>query len=130
MLQEYNVLQNHRGGILNPLSMKLLRTLQGANANSVERSVVRELFVRYFESGMGAKREVLEIIAKTLLFSEEDMVKVGLARRGFLTTILGDDTSKDSVSEKWVEFLMRETEDDIATDTNRVTAEEEKNSFH
>mmetsp|Transcript_31738 Transcript_31738/g.122960 ORF Transcript_31738/g.122960 Transcript_31738/m.122960 type:complete len:600 (-) Transcript_31738:148-1947(-) len=102
----------------------------GANANSVERSVVRELFVRYFESGMGAKREVLEIIAKTLLFSEEDMVKVGLARRGFLTTILGDDTSKDSVSEKWVEFLMRETEDDIATDTNRVTAEEEKNSFH
>ncbi|KAJ8906125.1 hypothetical protein NDN08_002623 [Rhodosorus marinus] len=102
----------------------------GANANSVETSVVRELIVRYFESGTRAKREVLEIIAKTLLFSEEDMAKVGLARRGLLTSILGDDTSKDSVSEKWVEFLMRETEEDIATDANRVTAEEEQNSMH
>uniref|UniRef100_A0A7S0BRA9 GRIP domain-containing protein n=1 Tax=Rhodosorus marinus TaxID=101924 RepID=A0A7S0BRA9_9RHOD len=102
----------------------------GANANSVEKSVVRDLLVRYFGSGTRAKREVLEIIAKTLLFSEEDMAKVGLVQGGLLTTILGGDLSKDSVSEKWVEFLMRETEEDIVTDANLVTPEEEKNSIH
>lgn len=88
----------------------------------VDRRYIRQLLVNYFRVGMARRRDVLELISRMLGFSEDDLVAVGL-KRVALTERIGsllqppelDGNSLaplGTVTDKWIEFLMKETEEE------------------
>lgn len=92
-----------------------------AGGQLVDRRVVRQLLVSYFRVGAIRRRDVLELMSRMLAFSEADNVAVGLKRRALMDRIGSlvqppelDDSSLPplgTVSDKWIEFLMHETEE-------------------
>lgn len=92
-----------------------------AGGQLVDRRVVRQLLISYFRVGSVRRRDVLELMSRMLAFSEADNVAVGLKRRALMDRIgsLVQAPELDSatlpplgtVSDKWIEFLMKETEE-------------------
>lgn len=92
-----------------------------AGGQLVDRRVVRQLLVSYFRVGSLRRRDVLELMSRMLAFSEADNVAVGLKRRALMERIGSlvqppelDDAQLPplgTVSDKWIEFLMNETEE-------------------
>lgn len=92
-----------------------------AGGQLVDRRVVRQLLVSYFRVGTVRRRDVLELMSRMLAFSESDNVAVGLKRRALMDRIgslvqapeMDDATLPPlgTVSDKWIEFLMKETEE-------------------
>lgn len=92
-----------------------------AGGQLVDRRVVRQLLVSYFRVGSVRRRDVLELMSRMLAFSEADNTAVGLRRRALMDRIGSlvqppemDDASLPpigTVSDKWIEFLMKETEE-------------------
>jgi len=92
-----------------------------AGGQLVDRRVVRQLLVSYFRVGSVRRRDVLELMSRMLAFSESDNVAVGLKRRALMDRIGSlvqapelDNASLPpigTVSDKWIEFLMKETEE-------------------
>eukprot|EP00172_Hildenbrandia_rubra_P000641 Plantae.Rhodophyta-Hildenbrandia_rubra.ctg13471.p1 GENE.Plantae.Rhodophyta-Hildenbrandia_rubra.ctg13471~~Plantae.Rhodophyta-Hildenbrandia_rubra.ctg13471.p1 ORF type:complete len:638 (-),score=186.22 Plantae.Rhodophyta-Hildenbrandia_rubra.ctg13471:689-2602(-) len=92
------------------------------NEEMVDRRIIRQMLVRFLGENSGRRREVLELMTKMLDFGEEDLVMAGLKRKKFMER-LGDMVQTSprvpgdvtlgpvgSVSDKWIEFLMKETE--------------------
>lgn len=87
----------------------------------VDRRVVRQLLISYFRVGSVRRRDVLELMSRMLAFSDADNVAVGLKRRALMDRIgslvqapeLDNGTLPPlgTVSDKWIEFLMKETEE-------------------
>lgn len=92
-----------------------------AGGQLVDRRVVRQLLVSYFRVGSIRRRDVLELMSRMLAFSDGDNVAVGLKRRALMDRIGSlvqppelDNASLPplgTVSDKWIEFLMNETEE-------------------
>ena len=92
-----------------------------AGGQLVDRRVVRQLLVSYFRVGSVRRRDVLELMSRMLAFSESDNIAVGLKRRALMDRLgslvqapeLDDATLPPlgTVSDKWIEFLMKETEE-------------------
>eukprot|EP00177_Eucheuma_denticulatum_P007859 GFKZ01014303.1.p1 GENE.GFKZ01014303.1~~GFKZ01014303.1.p1 ORF type:complete len:1965 (+),score=426.89 GFKZ01014303.1:106-5895(+) len=92
-----------------------------AGGELVDRRVVRQLLVSYFRVGSVRRRDVLELMSRMLAFSEGDKVAVGLKRRALMERIgslVQAPEMEDAqlaplgtVSDKWIEFLMKETEE-------------------
>eukprot|EP00178_Gracilaria_changii_P001447 TRINITY_DN11_c0_g1_i1.p1 TRINITY_DN11_c0_g1~~TRINITY_DN11_c0_g1_i1.p1 ORF type:complete len:1552 (+),score=399.19 TRINITY_DN11_c0_g1_i1:2293-6948(+) len=92
-----------------------------AGGQLVDRRVVRQLLVSYFRVGSVRRRDVLELMSRMLAFSESDNIAVGLKRRALIDRLGSlvqapelDDASLPpigTVSDKWIEFLMKETEE-------------------
>ena len=92
-----------------------------AGGQLVDRRVVRQLLISYFRVGSIRRRDVLELMSRMLAFSDADNVAVGLKRRALMDRIgslvqppeLDDATLPPlgTVSDKWIEFLMNETEE-------------------
>lgn len=93
-----------------------------AEGHLVDRRVVRQLLISYFRVDSVRRRDVLELMSRMLAFSESDSVVVGLKRRALMDRLGSlvqapdlDNTSLPplgTVSDKWIEFLMKETEED------------------
>ncbi len=89
----------------------------------VDRRVIRQLLVNYFRVGLARRRDVLELMSRMLGFSEADLVAVGLKRVAFMdrigSLVQPPDLEGNSlpplgtVSDKWIEFLMKETEEEV-----------------
>eukprot|EP00824_Muranothrix_gubernata_P013170 TRINITY_DN2756_c0_g1_i1.p1 TRINITY_DN2756_c0_g1~~TRINITY_DN2756_c0_g1_i1.p1 ORF type:complete len:189 (-),score=37.96 TRINITY_DN2756_c0_g1_i1:2-514(-) len=96
--------------------------------NMVDRRVISQMIIRYFEKG--SSREVLDLIARILQFSDEDKMKVGLVRKksgwaSLLPAIVRLGGTNDShptpalpdlsnpnhpgFLDMWTEFLLRES---------------------
>lgn len=92
-----------------------------AGGELVDRRVVRQLLVSYFRVGSLRRRDVLELMSRMLAFSEGDKVAVGLKRRALMERIGSLVQAPEiedaqlaplgTVSDKWIEFLMKETEE-------------------
>lgn len=92
-----------------------------AGGQLVDRRVVRQLLVSYFRVGSVRRRDVLELMSRMLAFSESDNIAVGLKRRALIDRLgsLVQPPELDNaalppigtVSDKWIEFLMKETEE-------------------
>lgn len=92
-----------------------------AGGELVDRRVVRQLLVSYFRVGSVRRRDVLGLMSRMLAFSESDNLAVGLKRRALMDRLGSlvqapdlDDASLPplgTVSDKWIEFLMKETEE-------------------
>lgn len=92
-----------------------------AEEQLVDRRVVRQLLVSYFRVDSVRRRDVLQLMSRMLAFSESDNVAVGLKRRALMDRLGSlvqapelDDASLPplgTVSDKWIEFLMKEAED-------------------
>lgn len=92
-----------------------------AGGQLVDRRVVRQLLVSYFRVGSIRRRDVLELMSRMLAFSDADNVAVGLKRRALMDRLGSlvqppelEDASLPplgTVSDKWIEFLMNETEE-------------------
>lgn len=88
----------------------------------VDRRVIRQLLVNYFRVGSARRRDVLELMSRMLAFSDADLVAVGLKRRALMERIGSFVQPPDldgnslpplgTVSEKWIEFLLKETEEE------------------
>ena len=91
-----------------------------AGGQLVDRRVVRQLLISYFRVGSVRRRDVLELMSRMLAFSDSDNIAVGLKRRALMDRLgslvqapeLDDATLPPlgTVSDKWIEFLMNETE--------------------
>lgn len=96
-----------------------------AGGQLVDRRVVRQLLVSYFRVGSVRRRDVLQLMSRMLAFSDADNQAVGLTRRALMDRIgsfvqapdVADDAAGaalppiGTVSDKWIEFLMKETEE-------------------
>lgn len=92
-----------------------------AGGQLVDRRVVRQLLISYFRVGSVRRRDVLELMSRMLAFTDSDNIAVGLKRRAFMDRLGSlvqppelDDASLPplgTVSDKWIEFLMKETEE-------------------
>lgn len=92
-----------------------------AGGQLVDRRVVRQLLVSYFRVGSVRRRDVLELMSRMLAFSDSDNIAVGLKHRALMDRIGSlvqapyvDNASLPplgTVSDKWIEFLMKETEE-------------------
>ncbi|PXF43304.1 Golgin candidate 4 [Gracilariopsis chorda] len=92
-----------------------------AGGQLVDRRVVRQLLVSYFRVGSVRRRDVLELMSRMLAFSDSDNIAVGLKRRALIDRLgsLVQPPELDNaalppigtVSDKWIEFLMKETEE-------------------
>jgi len=73
--------------------------------------MVSKLFITYVE-GKTNKREVLDVMARTLNFSDEEKQRVGLtsSRWSLLPRVFGEDKSKGekTLTDLWVDFLLKE----------------------
>jgi hypothetical protein len=108
--------------------------LQFTHSDTVDRRLIANLFVSFFSQGR--PRDVLDIIARTLNFTDEERVIVGLRRLsidgggpgilgGLLSTVTTiaspgreftprEDPAKSTLSDLWYEYLMAETDVDDA----------------
>lgn len=92
-----------------------------AEEQLVDRRVVRQLLVSYFRVDSVRRRDVLQLMSRMLAFSESDDVAVGLKRRALIDRLGSlvqapelDDAALPplgTVSDKWIEFLMKEAEE-------------------
>lgn len=96
-----------------------------SNDQLVDRRVVRQLLVSYFRVDSLRKREVLELMSRMLVFSEEDLTTVGLKKIALMDRLgavvhsprtTTPSIPVQSVSEKWIEFLMNESVDEVEQD--------------
>lgn len=88
----------------------------------VDRRVVRQLLVNYFRVGTARRRDILELMSRMLGFTDSDQVTVGLKRVAIMdrigSLVQPPDLDGNSlppigtVSDKWIEFLMKETEEE------------------
>ena len=101
----------------------------------VDRRLVVKMLVTFFERR--EKDEVISLMAKVLQFSKSDLEKINAGRRGVLGSIVGTllgggggsdsnvpstptSASDANLSDKWIEFLMQESEKgDAQTATQR-----------
>lgn len=88
------------------------------NIHAYIRRVVAQLIVTYLSQGK--KQEVLQLMAKMLNFSQEELYKVGLTHtKGWIPFLRGSSTPRAGMSERsvgdlWMEFLLKEVGDQPA----------------
>ncbi|KAF2073429.1 hypothetical protein CYY_005246 [Polysphondylium violaceum] len=87
---------------------------------SVDKRVVSKLILTYLRSGKSNRSEILELIAKILNFSESEKLSIGLNKKSQWSLIpffggagnnLGGEGGEKPVTEMWIEFLLKESED-------------------
>ncbi len=135
-LRKYTVkIENDNADIRKTLQATISRLENfSEDENFVDRRLAIQLLVAYVE-GKRAKKEVLELMAKILHFSDEDKVKVGLVASkqpkssvfSSIVSIITPRVPEPSESPKfnpnldenanladlWIDFLMSETEDQM-----------------
>jgi outer membrane murein-binding lipoprotein Lpp len=97
-------------------SMERLGAVTQNEQNSIDKRLVKKLFVTYCSPG--AKRnDVLDLAARILDFTEEEKTAVGLGKRGWGLGFFGRGKGTQPAAQKekslmdlWVEFLLREAE--------------------
>jgi len=91
----------------------------GLEEELVDRQIFRQLLVSYFQVDVNRRRDVLELMARMLDFSDEDRSAVGLKRRrlrevlGLLVQApraAGEIPPVGNMADKWVEFLIEQTD--------------------
>lgn len=97
-----------------------------AGGQLVDRRVVRQLLVSYFRVDSLRRQDVLELMSRMLAFSEDDLIAVGIKRRRLMERLGSvvqaphlDDGSPvpiGTVSEKWIEFLIKESTEQAEDD--------------
>lgn len=96
-----------------------LHRLQDTQEDHVDRAVITNLIVTYFRRNRS--REVLELIARILGFTDEEKTVVGLREAAGLSTIFSAfmgitptaapvDVDGDNLAELWVNFLLHESD--------------------
>mmetsp|Transcript_46177 Transcript_46177/g.76916 ORF Transcript_46177/g.76916 Transcript_46177/m.76916 type:complete len:937 (-) Transcript_46177:374-3184(-) len=86
----------------------------GDDANQlVDRRLVNKLFVTYFDKDSKTRQDVLTLMARILMFTDEEKERVGLITPGWWSgSKKGQRSGQDSITEMWVDYLLRETDQD------------------
>ena len=105
------------------LQEQLARAASADASELIDRRIVRKMLVTYFQRPQSAK-EILELTASLLAFSDDDKVAVGLKqRRGLMAGLFGAGASSgrdgpspypggadsSNFADAWVQFLMEES---------------------
>ncbi|XP_024534611.1 golgin candidate 4-like [Selaginella moellendorffii] len=133
-------------------SMIRLNRMSSDSDYSVDRRIVIKLLVTYFERGHN--REVLDLMARMLGFSDDDKRRVGLAHQnsgkpGVMRSVFGlpgrvvggilsggnDNssftTSNDqSFADLWIDFLLKESEEREKAQNSGLAARSPQSDFH
>lgn len=105
-----------------------IHQLQMNQEDVIDRTVMKNVLLEWFAmKGKKEKRQVLEMMASLLHFTEEEKEKIHIiAGIGTLSKVVGavaaplppaasDHLDGNTVSEKWVNFLLAETDDGDAS---------------